>query len=307
MFRTEIVHVGKIIFLIETATNSRRRIKMLSQKLFKKITVGLMLGVSVYAFSYIPSIANNNTIQNANSSAYQETTPNLADLVEEVSPAVVQVIAKGNIRSDVNQELNGFREFDGSLEELFKQFRSGNRFKGQRRRQIQPSLPSATGSGFIVKSDGIVITNNHVIKDASEVSVRLNDGRELPAKVIGSDLRTDLAVLQIISKEEFKYVNWGDSDNIRVGDSIFAMGSPFGLNGSVTSGIVSARGREIGSGPYDDFIQIDAPINSGNSGGPLFDLHGNVIGINTAIYSPSGGNVGIGFAIPSDIAKKNIR
>lgn len=277
---------------------------MLNSKSIKYVAAGLLASASMLAFSNVQTVAKNDLTQEVKYTARQNTPTNLADLVEAVSPAVVQVISKGNIRSEIAQMPDEFFGQDRAFEEFFKQFRGGDRFQGQRRERAQPAQPSAIGSGFIVESDGIVITNNHVIKDAEEVSVRLNDGREISAKVLGTDPRTDLAVLKIDTDEEFNVVNWGDSEKTRVGDSVFAVGSPFGLYGSVTSGIVSARGREIGSGPYDDFIQIDAPINKGNSGGPLFDGDGNVIGVNTAIYSPSGGNVGIGFAIPSDMAQK---
>ena len=160
------------------------------------------------------------------------------------------------------------------------------------------------GSGFIVDESGVVLTNNHVIDGASTVRVKLSDGSIRQARVLGRDEKTDLAVLRIEGGGSFKAVTWGNSDKVRVGDSVFAMGSPFGLGNSVTAGIVSARGREIGAGPYDDFLQVDAAINSGNSGGPLFDSSGRVIGVNTAIFSPSGGNVGIGFAIPSQMARR---
>ena len=162
------------------------------------------------------------------------------------------------------------------------------------------------GSGFIVDADGYVVTNNHVVEHASEIAVTLIDGTRLDAELIGTDPKTDLAVLKVDSDEALPYARFGDSDTTRVGDWVIAIGNPFGLGGSATTGIVSARGRDIQSGPFDDFLQIDAPINRGNSGGPLFDLSGRVIGINTAIFSPNGGNVGIGFAIPSELAKSVI-
>ena len=161
----------------------------------------------------------------------------------------------------------------------------------------------ARGSGFIIDPDGVIVTNNHVVKDAKSVSVTLDDGTELPAKIIGHDERTDLAVLRVEAGHKLPYVQLGDSRDVKVGEWVVAMGNPFGLGGTVTAGIVSARGRDIGSGPYDDFLQIDAPINRGNSGGPLFTQDGRVVGVNTAILSPSGGSIGIGFAIPSDMVK----
>jgi serine protease Do len=168
----------------------------------------------------------------------------------------------------------------------------------------QPQAVEAKGSGFIINSNGTVVTNNHVVKDAQTVSVTLSDGTSYPAKVIGTDPKTDLAVLKISVSHPLPYVELGQSKDVEPGEWVIAMGNPFGLGGTVTAGIVSALGRNIGDGPYDRFIQIDAPINEGNSGGPLFNQRGQVIGINTAILTPSGGSVGIGFAIPSDMVQR---
>ncbi len=166
----------------------------------------------------------------------------------------------------------------------------------------------ALGSGFIIDPSGLIVTNNHVVGNAEKISVILQDNSKHPGKVIGRDEKTDLALLQIdAGGKKLPFVAWGDSDNSKVGDWVMAVGNPFGLGGTVTAGIVSALGRNINEGPYDDFIQIDAPINRGNSGGPTFNLSGEVIGINTAIYSPSGGSVGIGFALPSNTAKNIIQ
>jgi len=162
----------------------------------------------------------------------------------------------------------------------------------------------ARGSGFIIDANGTVVTNNHVIKNAKSITVTLSDGTELPAKLIGTDPRTDIAVLKINSTKKLPYIELGDSAKVQPGQWVVAMGNPFGLGGTVTAGIVSALGRDIGSVPYDDYIQIDAPINQGNSGGPLFTQDGHVIGINTAILSPTGGSVGIGFAIPADMVRQ---
>ena len=161
----------------------------------------------------------------------------------------------------------------------------------------------ALGSGFIISEDGVVVTNHHVIDGADEIEVVFQDGKRYPATLKGSDKKTDIAVLQIDADHPLTYVSFGDSDNTEVGDWVVAIGNPFGLGGSVSVGVVSARGRDIQSGPYDDFIQIDAPINRGNSGGPLFNTQGEVIGVNSAIYSPTGGSVGIGFSIPSALVK----
>jgi serine protease Do len=161
----------------------------------------------------------------------------------------------------------------------------------------------ARGSGFIIRQDGLIVTNNHVVKDGSSVSVTLDDGTELKAKVLGTDPRTDIAVLKVDAGKPLPFIQLGNSRDVRPGEWVIAMGNPFGLGGSVTAGIVSAVSRDIGSGPYDQFIQVDAPINQGNSGGPLFTQDGKVIGMNTAIFSPTGGSVGIGFAIPSDMIR----
>lgn len=173
--------------------------------------------------------------------------------------------------------------------------------------QMVPQGPQgvhqARGSGFIIRQDGLIVTNNHVVKDGSAVSVTLDDGTELKAKVLGTDPRTDIAVLKIDAGKPLPFIQLGNSRDVRPGEWVIAMGNPFGLGGSVTAGIVSAVSRDIGSGPYDQFIQVDAPINQGNSGGPLFTQDGKVIGMNTAIFSPTGGSVGIGFAIPSDMIR----
>jgi serine protease Do len=162
---------------------------------------------------------------------------------------------------------------------------------------------SSQGSGFFISEDGYLVTNNHVVDGGSNFTVVMDDGAELDAKLVGTDPRTDLAVLKVEEARKFTYVAFADDSKVRVGDWVVAVGNPFGLGGTVTAGIVSARGRDIGAGPYDDFIQIDAAVNRGNSGGPAFNLNGEVVGINTAIFSPSGGNVGIAFAIPASTAK----
>src|SRR5262249_636455 len=164
------------------------------------------------------------------------------------------------------------------------------------------SRREGTGSGFIIRKDGVVVTNNHVVENAKEITVALGDAPELPPTVVGRDPQTDLAVLRLESKKDLPVVELGNSDQLAVGDWVLAIGNPFGLDNTVTAGIVSAKGRSIG-GPYDDFIQTDAPINPGNSGGPLLDERGSVVGINSAIYTQGGGNIGIGFAIPINMAK----
>lgn len=228
-----------------------------------------------------------------------------ADLAERLIPAVVNISTtqvvkgRGGAAPDFPQLPPG-----SPFEEFFKEFFDRNQPPGnggQERKQRATSL----GSGFIIDADkGYVITNNHVIQDAEEITVILHDDQRLKAELVGKDAKTDLAVLKIETKGlKLSEVPFGDSAKARVGDWVVAIGNPFGLGGTVTAGIVSARGRDINSGPYDEFIQTDAPINRGNSGGPLFNLDGQVIGVNAAIYSPSGGSVGIGFAIPSNTAK----
>ncbi|MDG6095341.1 DegQ family serine endoprotease [Acetobacter sp. AN02] len=227
-----------------------------------------------------------------------------ADLAARLLPAVVNISTTATISDDEDEdegEDEGPQVPDfpkGSpFEKFFHDFM--NRKKTP---DGQPHKMQALGSGFIIDASGIVVTNNHVVRHADKVTVTLQDNTVLPAKVIGHDERTDLAVLKVTSPKPLPFVSFGDSDRDRVGDWVLAIGNPFGLSGTVTAGIISSRGRNIDQGPYDDFIQTDASINRGNSGGPLFDLRGDVIGVNTAIYSPSGGSVGIGFSIPSNEA-----
>jgi serine protease Do len=185
------------------------------------------------------------------------------------------------------------------FERFFRQFGDGSR-DGMNRHEHE--VITGVGSGFFISADGYAVTNNHVVDHAKSVQITTDDGKTYTAKVIGTDAKTDLALIKVDGKSDFAYVNFA-SDTPRVGDWVVAVGNPYGLGGTVTAGIISAEGRDIGSGPYDNYIQIDAPINKGNSGGPTFDTNGNVIGVNTAIYSPSGGSVGIGFDIPASTAK----
>ena len=223
-----------------------------------------------------------------------------ANLAEKLLPAVVNIstTAVAKQRPGKKPELPQFPP-GSPFEEFFREFLDRNNPKQQRK-------STSLGSGFIIDKKGIVITNNHVIQGADEISVVLQNNDTLKAEVIGRDIKTDIAVLRVKPKVDLPFVRMGDSDKVRVGDWVLAIGNPFGLGGTVTAGIVSARGRNINSGPYDDFIQTDASINRGNSGGPLFNISGEVIGINTAIFSPSGGSIGIGFAIPSGVANSVI-
>jgi serine protease Do len=238
------------------------------------------------------------------STAHAEGMPSgFADLVEKLSPAVVNISTTQKVKStrmpfglpfqdmpDLKNapELEPFRDF-------FDRF-------GHNQEEVERDAYSL-GSGFVIDSKGYVITNNHVIEGSEEITVTFSDNTKYTAKIIGRDKKTDLALLKIESDKPFPFVPLGDSDAMRVGDWVIAIGNPFGLGGSVTQGIISARQRSINAGPFDDFLQTDAPINRGNSGGPLFNVKGEVIGINTAIFSPSGGSVGIGFAIPTELAK----
>jgi len=221
-----------------------------------------------------------------------------ADLAAKVTPAVVNISSKHKVaRSEQTTPEMPFDVPKGSpFEEFFKHFREQQGDNGSR-------AVTALGSGFIVDPSGYIVTNNHVIDSATDIEVTLSSGKEYPAKLIGTDKKTDLALLKISAPSPLPSVPFGDSDAIRVGDWVMAVGNPFGLGGTVTAGIISARGRDLHSGPYDDFLQVDASINQGNSGGPTFSMSGEVIGINTAIASPNGGSVGIGFAIPSNEAK----
>ncbi len=221
-----------------------------------------------------------------------------ADLAARLTPAVVNISTSQSVTTAQGPQVLPQLPPGTPFEDLFRDFFERRRKENKTKRKV-----TSLGSGFIIDPAGYVVTNNHVIADAEEITVILNDDREFPAKLIGHDPKTDLALLKIESKEPLPAVSFGDSDKVRVGDWVLAIGNPFGLGNTVTAGILSARGRDINAGPYDDFLQTDAPINRGNSGGPLFNMDGEVIGINTAIFSPSGGSVGIGFSVPSALAK----
>lgn len=225
--------------------------------------------------------------------------PSFADVAERVSPAVVNVTVVSEAQSP-RMQFKGHPDLpEGTpFDEFFRRF-----FETPDTPGGSPRRSMGAGSGFVIDPQGHIVTNNHVVDGATEVTVTFNDGTKLDARVIGRDPKTDLALLEVDADHPLPHVDLGDSSSARVGDWVLAVGNPFGLGGTVSAGIISARGRDINSGPYDDYIQVDAPINRGNSGGPLFDAYGRVIGVNTAIYSPTGGSVGIGFAIPAETVR----
>ena len=220
-----------------------------------------------------------------------------ADLAARLLPAVVNVSTTQTLKKENMPEIPDFPP-GSPFDEFFKNF-----MEKQKGQDNVPRKVTALGSGFIIDPSGLIVTNNHVIDEADQITVILHDEQAFKAKIVGRDTKADLALLKIEAPQKLPAVPFGDSDAMRVGDWVIAIGNPFGLGGTVTAGIVSARARDINAGPYDDFIQTDASINKGNSGGPLFNMKGEVIGINTAIFSPSGGSIGIGFSIPSNEAK----
>lgn len=259
-------------------------------------------GVSLIVLSALAAGAVlNNAVPPASATQTTYAAPggapmSFADLIESVSPSVVTIQASTSLE-----------ELAQSQEEMPPQFREWleRNFGGRVPQQQQPQTPrQSLGSGFFISADGLVVTNNHVVAGASEITIGTADGESYPARVIGLDPQTDLALLKVDAEEAFPFVTLETDPNYRVGDWVVAVGNPFGLGGTATAGIISATGREISNATYNDFLQIDAPINRGNSGGPTFDLNGNVVGVNSQIFSPTGGNVGIGFAIPSDVAAR---
>jgi serine protease Do len=282
---------------------SARRVALLA-------TTVASLAAATFVFSpnsYAPSaLADAAQAQNLTEKVQQlaQRPVGFADIVEKVKPAVISVRVKIDRQSEPNLSEDDLPFPPGSpFERFFKRF-------GSPGTPGTPGTPrgheaiTGQGSGFFISRDGFAVTNNHVVQNADNVQVTTDDGKSYSAKVIGTDSRTDLALIKV-EGDSFPFVKLTDNSP-RVGDWVLAVGNPFGLGGTVTAGIVSARGRDIGAGPYDDFIQIDAPVNKGNSGGPTFDVDGNVIGVNTAIFSPSGGSVGIAFAIPADTVKSVI-
>jgi len=273
-----------------------RRLALLASAAGLAIAV-VATGTSGFSTPNFPS-----AIATAHADTMQRST-GFADVVEKVKPAVVSV----RVKVDATAKMMSMNDNDEAspmqpgapLEKFFEQFGGRGMPNGfpQGKRAV-----TGEGSGFFISADGYAVTNNHVVDHAKTVQITMDDGSTYDAKVVGSDPKTDLALIKVDANKSFPFVKFADRDP-RVGDWVVAVGNPFGLGGTVTAGIVSARGRDIGSGPYDDYIQIDAPINKGNSGGPAFNMDGEVIGVNTAIFSPSGGSVGIGFDIPAATAK----
>jgi len=226
--------------------------------------------------------------------AQQQAPDTFAPLAEELSPGVVNISTTQTVEG--RSGMLGQLPEDHPLREFFEQF--GGQPEQERERELR-----SLGSGFVIDEAGYIVTNNHVVKKADEITVILQDDTQVKAEMVGADPETDLALLKVDTDKDLHALSWGDSESARIGDWVLAIGNPFGLGGSVTAGIISARGRDINAGPYSRFIQTDTAINQGNSGGPLFNMDGEVIGVNTAILSPSGGSVGVGFALPSSVAE----
>ena len=286
--------------------SSRFGFRTLRGALLGAVALTAIGGLTFEGLSSYPALAQ--------ASAIQPTQPSgpasFADIVDHVKGAVVSVKVTMRDSDQASSDLGP----GGPLDRFFRQFGQGVDPFGDEGDSPIPRIPHhhphhlemAQGSGFFISPDGYIVTNNHVVEHATEVTVTTIDGKTIPARVIGTDPKTDLALLKVKEGDNYPYVKFADKAP-RVGDWVIAVGNPFGLGGTVTAGIVSARGRDIGSGPYDDFLQIDAPVNRGNSGGPSFNNQGEVVGVNTAIFSPSGGSVGIGFAIASDVVQNVVQ
>ena len=284
---------------------SKRRIVLLAS------AAGLGASMLFAGFAWTPNSTGSALFAPPFAHAQNAQRPvGFADIVEKVKPSVISVKVKMNAGGD-SLTLNEDNPLRGTpFEDFFRRFgqpdntprfgRPDGDRQGSRPQRRQYTM--GQGSGFFISADGYAVTNNHVVDKAEQVDVTTDDGKSYTAKVIGTDTRTDLALIKVEGRNDFPFVHLADTSP-RIGDWVLAVGNPFGLGGTVTAGIVSARGRDIGAGPYDDFIQIDAAVNKGNSGGPTFDVDGNVIGVNTAIFSPSGGSVGIAFDIPADTVK----
>ena len=285
-----------------------RRIRLLS--IAGVAAIALPLAIGSYSQGQYATAAQ---VESAAPKTLPSGVVSYAPIVKSVKPAVVTIRISGRDEPTRFSGRDGQPDFgDTPFGDFFRRFFDepngqfgdrGPRPGPQHGQRFNRPQPKGLGSGFIISSDGLIATNNHVIDGASDITVLLDDGTELPAKLIGTDPKTDIAVIKVKADKDLPFIAWGDSDTMLTGDPVLAIGNPFGIGTTVTAGIVSARGRDLHNGPYDDFIQVDAPINRGNSGGPLISMDGKVVGINSAIYSPNGGNVGVGFAIPSDQAR----
>jgi serine protease Do len=276
-----------------------------ARKLALMASVVAGLGIATYGLS--PTFQSGNVfsspaqaqVNNAVRSVQQPV--GFADIVERVKPSVISVRVKAAEKPTAENSEDSPFQPGSPMERFFRRFGGPDGFPGSRGPRSRGPI-SGQGSGFFISADGYAVTNNHVVDGADSVEVATDDGKTYAAKVIGTDPRTDVALIKVDGRTDFAFAKLSDGQP-RIGDWVLAVGNPFGLGGTVTAGIVSARGRDIGSGPYDDFIQIDAPVNKGNSGGPAFDTQGEVVGVNTAIFSPSGGSVGIAFSIPASTVK----
>jgi serine protease Do len=288
----------------DTASGNSKRSRKLRQYLLCGVAAAALIAAvpAVYdASADTPVLQKNEAPGTLTLNQNAVGLPDFTQLVKRVRPAVVSVRVKQAASAQLTPG-NNDNPFKGTpFEQFFRDFRGEN---GGHWKQVRPIPMEAQGSGFFI-SDGYIVTNNHVVDDASEVEVVTNDGQTLKAKVVGKDQKTDLALIKVDSDKKFPFVTLS-KEKPEIGQWVVAMGNPFGLGGTVTAGIISAEGRDIGEGPYDDFLQIDAPINRGNSGGPTFNMKGEVIGVNTAIYSPSGGSIGIAFDIPASTVESVI-
>ena len=276
------------------------------------LMASVVAGVGVAAYGLGPSFSTGDFLTSAahaqvNNSVRDVQQPvGFADIVERVKPSVISVSVKITEKATSSDGDDSPFPPGSPMERFFRRFGGPDGFPGLRPPRGGRGIVTGQGSGFFISADGYAVTNNHVVESADKVDVTTDDGKVYSAKVIGKDARTDLALIKVDGRTDFPFAKLSDAQP-RIGDWVLAVGNPFGLGGTVTAGIVSARGRDIGNGPYDDFIQIDAPVNKGNSGGPAFNTAGEVVGVNTAIYSPSGGSVGIAFSIPAATVKSVIK
>jgi serine protease Do len=284
-----------------SAVYKPRRVLSARRVVLLATVCGVAAGAAFAGSGLQVQLAHFSSVQAAESVQHM---PSFADLVEKVKPAVISVRVKRDAGASLMSFYDELPSVPNSqdMQRFFRRFGLpfGEEAPDNGRRHNHPV--AGEGSGFFISADGYAVTNNHVVDKAKAVEIRTDDGKTYSAKVIGTDPRTDIALIKVDGRNDFPFVKLAETSP-RIGDWVVAVGNPFGLGGTVTAGIVSARGRDIGAGPYDDFIQIDAPVNKGNSGGPSFDMDGNVIGVNTAIFSPSGGSVGIAFDIPAETVK----